>query len=118
MQAKQAQACRLTLDKRALPVHHDELLGSTKCVIGYSGTHWALYLCLWLQAFPQRVTGGLYNGFRPALASCHLEEVVVAASGDILPIATNGTVELVEYAVILIQVAQLQHPAASVRHGN
>lgn len=61
-----------------------------------------------LQALPQRISGSLNNGFSPSLAAGHLQEVVVAASGDVLPIAADGTVKLVKDAVILIQVAQLQ----------
>ena len=68
-----------------------------------------LYLCLGLEALPQRISGSLHNCFSPSLAAGHLQEVVIAASGDILPIATDSAVKFVENAVILVQVAQLQH---------
>lgn len=68
---------------------------------------WNTDLCLRLQAFPERIPGSFYNSVRPSIGACHLEEIVVTAGGDILAVATDGAVELVEDAVILIQVAQL-----------
>jgi len=64
---------------------------------------------LGLEAFPQGVSGGFHNGFWPSLTARHFQEVVIAACGDILPIAADGAIKLVEDAVILVQVAQLQH---------
>ena len=70
-------------------------------------------LCLRLQAFPEGIPGGFYNGVRPSTGCCDLEEVVVTAGGHILAIATDGTIKLVEDAVILVQVTQLQHTSSS-----
>lgn len=60
------------------------------------------HLGLGLQAFSEGVSGGFYNCIRASIAASHLEEVVVAPCCDVLTVAADGAVELVEDAVILI----------------
>lgn len=75
-----------------------------------------VYLCLRLQALPEGISRSLYNCLGPSLAACHLQEVVVAARCDILPIAADSAIKLVKNAVILVQVAQLQQRTCFQSH--
>lgn len=63
----------------------------------------------WLEAPPHGVSAGLQRyALRALVAFEHLEAVVVAAAGHILSSAIHAAVKLVKYAVVLIQVTQLQ----------
>lgn len=61
-----------------------------------------------LQPFPHGIPGGLQREVRPVPCPKHAEQVVVRSGRDRVALAVHAAVELVEYRVVLVKIAQLQ----------